>query len=458
MMSLGIVNGRPSPIAKDVAWSCAILLPAEGLGVRLGRKCCWNRSQGARVRNKARSLFSRAPIAALIIVALACVFPTVVLAFDETSLTAPPPDTPDDPYTSLAQHPDCRRCHAGWQTSGSPQCNVCHDAVGNQQLGQGPHGSYVTTSARCNVCHKVHLTPAGGMVLLPRATLRDTCMTCHDGSGGYGVYGAVQKWTGVAPGADHSIDTTNVVPGGSSATGGSAVMTFGGEGGFLTCNDCHNPHNADTVNAFIGDRQRTTLVWQKQSTRHHVLASNKLLKRRPGGALTPVSEYGSDWCLTCHKGRSSGMVVMNHPVDSLVVTATPFNYKNVAILTTDAPTGSTVLGPLGGWNRPSYGWNDPAQPYSENRGFLMPAPRTAQQAGHYPICQQCHEDSRSVGSLSVDGTTADATPFTITHEDGTAAGDNPRFQNFPHESVNARFLVERDDDLCLNCHSATQIP
>ena len=29
---------------------------------------------------------------------------------------------------------------------------------------------------------------------------------------------------------------------------------------------------------------------------------------------------------------------------------------------------------------------------------------------------------------------------------------NPRFQTFPHEGVNPRFLIEREDDLCLNCH------
>ncbi len=33
-------------------------------------------------------------------------------------------------------------------------------------------------------------------------------------------------------------------------------------------------------------------------------------------------------------------------------------------------------------------------------------------------------------------------------------GGNPRFQNFPHETQNAHFLVETNDDLCLNCHTA----
>jgi len=37
--------------------------------------------------------------------------------------------------------------------------------------------------------------------------------------------------------------------------------------------------------------------------------------------------------------------------------------------------------------------------------------------------------------------------------DGWAEGDNPRYQVFPHESDNPSFLVETDDDLCLNCHT-----
>jgi predicted CXXCH cytochrome family protein len=36
--------------------------------------------------------------------------------------------------------------------------------------------------------------------------------------------------------------------------------------------------------------------------------------------------------------------------------------------------------------------------------------------------------------------------------------DNPRFQNFPHETENPQLLVETDDDLCLNCHTPANLP
>jgi hypothetical protein len=89
---------------------------------------------------------------------------------------------------------------------------------------------------------------------------------------------------------------------------------------------------------------------------------------------------------------------------------------------------------------------------------LMPFPRTAEQGDHYPICQQCHEDSRNVGNLSADGSQARSAPMVITSEDGQTSTDNPRFQNFPHETVNERLLVETGDDLCMNCHPPAMLP
>ena len=70
--------------------------------------------------------------------------------------------------------------------------------------------------------------------------------------------------------------------------------------------------------------------------------------------------------------------------------------------------------PFAGWSRSGMGRSTP----SDNRGFLMPYPRTAQQDGHAPICQQCHEDSREVGSLSANGMTATAAPAQIARGDG----------------------------------------
>lgn len=400
---------------------------------------------GGRSVTSRRPLFLGILLLAMLSAMLIMVLPA--LAYDE--LAPDPIETPDPPQSF--SHAGCERCHYdpyNWE------CGGCHAGFGDGH-GQGPHGYYMETSNRCGMCHTLH--DAGGVKLLPGATVSASCMTCHDGTAGFGVYGALSARS-VTVGATHSTDLTDTIPGGDSATGGSATRVFRGDEGNLGCSDCHTPHGTNTVNDFVGDRQRTTLLWQKNDVRHHVTASSKLLKRRPTGSATAVDEYGPDWCLGCHAGRASGGAPHNHPVDSLEITTTPFDYNRVAILDSDAPTGLTVIDALGGWNRPGNPWVDPDQPYPENRGFLMPYPRTAEQTGHYPICQQCHEDSRSVGTLSVDGSTADAEPFTITHEDGTVASDNPRFQNFPHEAENGRFLVETADDLCMNCHPTGSLP
>lgn len=317
-------------------------------------------------------------------------------------------------------------------------CGVCHP--GGSEV--GPHLVFDSSTDGCGICHSVHDAPSAYR-LLPRQSSMATCVMCHDGTGGYGTYGAIESM-GLPVAARHGKEATSVIPGGDAATGGPASRVFVGTGGTLTCDDCHTPHNSNAVAPFRGDRLR-------DSTGINYIApplSNKLLKQRPTGAQADVPVYGSDWCAGCHAGRVSGGAVHNHPVDSTVTTDTPFDYGNVARLDSDGPTSLTVMGSLAG----------------SNRGFLMPSPRTPEQGGHYPICQQCHEDARSVGDL--DGATGTAAPYTIVAgpfpigavPDGRDPADNPRFQNFPHESTNPRFLVETDDDLCLNCHPPEGLP
>ncbi len=337
------------------------------------------------------------------------------------------------------------------------ECYSCHPTNSSGQdmpnaYKTGPHGDYAVSSISCSLCHSVHGASPAGILLMPRATIKANCEVCHDGTGGQGVYGAIAA-RGLAVGAQHRIDTTSVVPGGDAATGGSVVATFGGVAGTLGCDDCHNPHNADTVVPFGGDRLRS------RSTTVSVYASSKLLKRRPSSATSSTAEYGSDWCGACHKGRLSGLgMPNNHPVDSALLTSTPFYYANVALLSSDSSTSVTVMGPMGGVRSVLTSF---VATNGGNRGYLMPLPggaRTAQQQGHYPICQQCHEDSRNCGTLSADGQVARAAASVVTSIDGNVASDNPRFQNFPHETQNARMMVEQGDDLCTNCHPVGILP
>jgi hypothetical protein len=272
----------------------------------------------------------------------------------------------------------------------------------------------------------VHVATGGGTKLLPAATIKATCETCHDGSAGFGVYGTIAA-RGLTPGADHSIDTTNVVPGGNEADGGDAQYTFSGQNNYLTCSDCHSPHGANVVNTFTGDRSRT-------DTTSVSYVSSRLLKQRPNGSNYAITEYGSDWCGACHLGRLvNGSGVNNHPVESTAVAS--FYYYDNAARVDGFSSANTEIGTLG----------------RTNRGYVMPYPRTAQQSGHYPQCQQCHEDSRNVGDTTF-GQLVAGEAFTVTNADGNTASDNPRFQTFPHEAVNSNMLLETNDDLCTNCH------
>lgn len=351
---------------------------------------------------------------------------------------------------------DCASCHGDEDDEVGP--------VNGYEQGNffGPHGGYTTGTSKCDNCHTVHAAAAGGIALLPEPTIVATCFSCHDGTGGYGVYGVIEARTGVAPAGGHSYEETAAIPGGNGATGGTSTRVFSGPAGTLICTDCHSPHGSNTVAAFKGDRRRIR-------TDHPSISSTRLLKQEPTGATTAVAEYGSDWCIACHAGRASGGMVMNHPVDSFVTTVTPFDYGNVALLASDAPTSTTVLGGLGGiyGSALTHDWPADVDPPG-NRGYLMPYPRTPQQEGHSPICQQCHEDARSVGALVGDGSIGDAELAEVWDADGVYWGgttwtagweyDNPPFQNFPHETFNEKMLVEEYDDLCTNCHPVQQLP
>jgi hypothetical protein len=342
----------------------------------------------------------RATLVTLILVS-ALATAGVAMAYDETGKSADPAD-----------------------------CALCHTVP--FAGGMGPHGGYTTTSSGCDACHAVHSASAEGILLMPEATLTDTCELCHDGTGGAGVYGTIEA-RGLTVQSAHRTETTTVIPGGDASTGGTATAAFGGAKHTLNCGDCHSAHAFDLVEPFTTERSRIT------SDKAGELSS-ELLKRQPTGATTETAVFGSDWCGGCHKGRVAGLHgVFNHPVEA---SSTPgaFSYQNVQVVSGVGST-ATVSGSMG----------------KSNFGYVMPYPRSSGQGTHKPICQQCHADSRSVGDV-VAGSIAASETFRVTISDGRGASDNPRFQVSPHESANESLLVETEDDLCTNCHHSGQMP
>jgi hypothetical protein len=346
------------------------------------------------------------PLAAIALVVYLA-FASHAMAFDETHKYPNPGD--------------CIACHGGAVNPIYPSGVAL----------QGPHAGYTTQSRTCNGCHSTHAATVDGYAMLPGPTITATCELCHDGTGGHGVYGVLAA-RGLTVASGHRTETNFTVPGGDESTGGTATIEFAGAGSTLTCSDCHSTHGADIVRPFTTERPRNA-----SDTAGSV--SSEMLKRMPTGAVAPTADYGSEWCGGCHAGRVSGShSTFNHPVDSVAASGA-FTYQRLQVVTA-ANSLTTTYGALGG----------------SNFGYVMPYPRTARQAGHAPICQQCHGDPRSVGDIST-GTIAPSEVFRVTSADGVVASDNPRFQIFPHESAYPSLLIETGNDLCTNCHYGSQL-
>ncbi|TLM98482.1 MAG: hypothetical protein FDZ75_02275, partial [Actinobacteria bacterium] len=318
--------------------------------------------------------------------------------------------------------------------------------------------NYTVGTQKCEICHSIHDAPSGSAILLPDGnspllngpTLTAVCYTCHDGTGGSGVYGVIARVAGTSTvQAMHQIDTTTaatgmLVPGGA-ADGSTITTAYSGPNGSLTCVDCHSPHNSGAVNPFVGDRKRSP-----NDTTSASIATNRLLKAKPGNAAVATSEYGSDWCEGCHSGRhNTGANVDNHPVADVDTSGTAngwWYYRRINAVSALNTTNSVVTTGLGQSNN---GYVMPVDQNSANLDRYVAA--NSGKAQGYPICQQCHEDPRRVGNqtlFAVSGSEA----FRVQSTDGTDTLDNPRFQNFPHESTSPAFLIETGDSLCLNCH------
>ncbi len=326
------------------------------------------------------------------------------------------------------------------------QCIECHGATGtppsqsnaDTRTVTGPHLGYAATSHKCDTCHRVHNASGMAPHLLPDFTIVATCQICHDGTGGKGVYGVLAA-RGVPANqiSRHRVEATNLIPGGSSSTGGTSTVNFdpADPGRPMICTDCHSAHGADVVQAFTGDRRR---VVPAATSISYPITSSRLLKRKPGGFGAGVTRYGSAWCAACHQGRLAARAGLHdHQVGN---DPQGFYYQNVIRMVNDTSSPATETGTIGG----------------TNRGYLMTQGTKDRlfALGSGAICQQCHEDARDPGTLSADASTADPTTFVVNSVDGTSAADVPRFQTFPHEVQGKRLLIEpaTTTALCDNCH------
>jgi hypothetical protein len=318
---------------------------------------------------------------------------------------------------------DCNQCHASDSVSGTGDWE-----------GSGPHGNYSTTTKKCALCHSVHNAPDAAVALLRGATITATCQMCHDGTGAIGVYKTIEAFEGAgAVQGEHSVEVTNVIPGGSSDLSEN-----------LSCGDCHSVHASNTVNPFLRDSGHAYFP-------DEYTVSNCLLRSDVNGAS--VAEYGAEWCAACHDERHStnASAVVNHPV----ATDADWTYGTIV---------STLTGDTWHIENPDYGGSGYATGLGQtNSGYIM-EPAASSGDGRiefadpdnrtYPICQQCHEDARDVEAIFQGDYTHTGDPALTPW----LAPVNPEFETFPHQTTNTNMLVEPYDDLCLNCHPVSVLP
>lgn len=307
-------------------------------------------------------------------------------------------------------------------------CPQCHSTTSAGDVGtwdgSGPHANYSTTTSKCKLCHDVHVAPDDSILLLRGATVSQTCLMCHDGTGsGIGPYDAIEAHGQVVVG-EHSVEVTNIIPGGSTPLSGT-----------LSCGDCHSVHGSNTVAPFLRDTGRA------YSPDAYVTSDCLLRNDVASGVVGSTPEYGAKWCASCHDQRHSGAaLVNNHPVDSDAA----WGYGDVQSTIDPAVWWQPALAGTLGLGRTNSGYIMAPVP-SSGDGRIELANRRS------PMCQQCHEDERDVeGTFSADYT------FRGTDEWNTPV--NPAFVTFPHQTTSANLLVEEWDDLCLNCHAVAELP
>ncbi len=290
--------------------------------------------------------------------------------------------------------------------------------VGVVYAAMGPHGDYRDTTNKCICCHDVH-EAMSSFKLLPQPTVMATCNYCHNGTNARDV-------TVMSNPLGQHVMTTDPTSVPGTIIGGSFTNTS------LTCSSCHSPHDNNTVAVFLGDTNHITQTYTNPpglppypttTFYGYGVETNKLLKKNPYKQPTTTdfqfSVYGGGWCSDCHQNRHSESTLNNHPVN----TATAYNSVSYWTGTAWATTK------LGG----------------SNSGYIQKA-TAGVTYDKYPICQQCHEDTRNVEA-----------PFNVTTVVYSAA-NNPAWKNFPHETELDRFRLETGDDLCLNCHVTADLP
>ncbi len=222
--------------------------------------------------------FGRSACALALAVVILSLGASVAFAYDESTSTVP-----------AFTEENCGRCHNpfGYSSTHSPGT-------------VGVHGGYTATTSRCDGCHAVHDAPAAGRLLLPDATSKRRGRVLPRRNGWpRRVRGDRIPWADVASG--HSVETTDVVPGGSAST------ALGNEGSERPEPPAHGVRLPLASRTRSGGRVPWRPVPLIPSVGPHPSADIKtrMHKKRPGGTTTRPCRVRFGLLPRMPQGRSS---------------------------------------------------------------------------------------------------------------------------------------------------------
>lgn len=279
----------------------------------------------------------------------------------------------------------CLACHAAGNRTVNNQTNYvagwtnsAHATAGNQVATQpGVNlGGYSTVALNaCAACHMEHNAPGAARLL--RGKNENDCAACHAGGGN--ISPAIPNVSAEFAKVAHPFTTA----GGSHDAGENALLN---QNRHATCVDCHNPHSANAVTAFLPP----PAIRVSQNGATGISATDGTTVLNPA-----VNQFEN--CLRCH-GTSTGK------------TALPATYGYLpvwAVANGDPLNVIPQFAQLATSSHPVL--HDRSSPYAQPslRAFLMneDGATPGRTMGTRILCTDCHnsDDNREFGGTGPNG-------------------------------------------------------
>lgn len=313
---------------------------------------------------------------------------------------------------------------AGWT-------NSIHATAANKTTNQpGTNlGGYATVSLNaCESCHATHNAPGAARLL--RGKNENDCVSCHSGAtnispAALNVFAEFSK-------AGHPYSTAS-----STHDGNESVLL--NQSRHATCVDCHNPHSANQVTAFL----QPPAIRASQNGVEGISATDGITVLNPA-----VNQYEN--CLRCH-GSSTGKTAVPATYGYLPVWAVAYG-DPLNVIPQFALTASSSHPVMHDRNSPY------AQP--SLRSFMMneDGATPGRAMGTRVFCTDCHnsDDNREFGGTGPNGPHGSKWTHILErrYEFSQAPGPGQLITNlFPNPDL----TVNGPYALCAKCHDLSKV-